>query len=154
MIKIEYLSDFPEFAETVAGWLYEEFVVGQRAGVTYENVLRNVKNTNKAALPIRLIAIFEDSCVGTISIVYNDLRCRTYTPWLASLYVSPPYRKNKIGEQLVKRVIEIVKSLGYGELYLRTEYTGNYYRNRNWQYVETCMDDVYQFETEVFMLHL
>ena len=154
MIKIEYLSDFPNFTDTVAAWLYDEFIVGERPGVTYDNILEAVKKSNKTELPVRLIALYDGNLAGTVSIVDNDLRCRPYTPWLASLYVSPPYRKNKIGEQLIKRVVEIAKDLGYGELYLRTEHTGNYYRNRNWQYVETCIDDVFQLETEVFMISL
>ena len=154
MTKIEYLSDFPIFTEMVACWLYDEFIVGQRPGVTYENMLEAVKKSNKTELPVRLIALSDGNCAGTVSIVGNDLRCRSYTPWLASLYVRPPFRKNKIGEQLMERVKQIVRELGYDELYLRTEHTGDYYRQRNWQHVETCIDDEFQLETEVFCVSL
>ena len=150
MAKIEYLTDYPSFTETVARWIYEEFIHGVRPGITFEKILEAVKNANKAKLPIRLIALVDGSCAGTVSIVSNDLRCRAYTPWLASLYVDPPYRKNKIGEQLVERVKEIAKELGYGELYLRTEFAGDYYRARNWAHVETCLDDEFQLKTDVF----
>lgn len=150
MVKIEYLSDYPNFTETVAKWLYGEFAVGVRPGLTYEKVLAKIRDTHKTKLPICLIALADGKCVGTISIVSNDLRCRSYTPWLASLYVDPAFRKNKTGALLVDRVKEIVKELGYNELYLRTEFAGDYYKARDWQYVEACLDDQYQLETNVF----
>ena len=154
MAKIEYLSDFPVLTETVACWIYNEFIVDARPGITFDKTLCAVKNTNRAKLPIRLVAFLDGNCAGTVSILSNDLRCRPYTPWLAALYVSPPFRGNKIGEQLVERVKEIARELGYRELYLRTEHTGDYYRNRNWQYVEKCMDDEFWLETEVFRISL
>ena len=154
MIKIAYLADYPDFTEIVTEWLFNEFFVDIRPGVTYEQLLEAIKNTNKTKLPIRLIALSDDKCIGTISIVSNDLRSRSYTPWLASLYVDPPYRKNKIGAQLVERVKQIVKELGYSELYLRTEFASDYYRARNWQYVETCTDDEFLLEPDVFRISL
>ena len=150
MVKIEYLSDYPEYTQTVAKWLYNEFGRNIRPGLTPDKVLAKVQDTHKTKLPICLIALTDNKCVGTISIVINDLQCRTYIPWLASLYVDPAYRKNKIGALLVDRVKEIVKELGYSELYLRTEFAGDYYRARDWQYVEACLDDEYQLETNVF----
>ena len=152
-MKIEYLADHMVFAEDVAGKIYREFIENIRCGVSYEQVLSSIKNCNRTELPIRLIALADNKCAGTVSIVKNDLKCRGYTPWLAALYVDVPYRGNKIGEQLVERVKCIVRELGCDELYLRTEHTGDYYRKRGWQFVESCTDE-FNLDTEVFKFTL
>ena len=140
-MKIEYLCDNIEHAEQVAQWIYDEFADGIRAGLTYEKILAAVNKSCKSQMPIRLIAMVDGKCAGTIALVENDLQCRDYTPWLAALYVDPAYRGNKIAEQLIQRIKEIAKELGYNELYLRTETTSEYYRKRGWQFVESCLDE-------------
>jgi GNAT superfamily N-acetyltransferase len=140
-MRIEYLADNMDYAGEVATWRYKEFIEGIRSGVTYEQVLSSVKNSKKAEFPICLVAVEDGRCVGTISIVHNDLKFRDYTPWLASLYVDPPYRKRKIGELLVGRIMDIARDMGYGELYLRTEHASGYYRKLNWEFVESCEDE-------------
>ena len=140
-MKIEYLADNIIFAEIVAEWIYDEFIKGVRHGISYEQVLSSVRNCHKAELPVRLIAIEDNKCVGTVSIVQNDLKCRDYTPWLAALYIDKSYRGNKIGEQLVERTKSIAKELGYYELFLRTENTSDYYRKLGWRFIESCEDE-------------
>jgi hypothetical protein len=89
-VNIEYLCDHIEYAETVARWTFDEFIKGIKTGVTYEDRVKSMKDCHKTEFPIRLIALSDGKCVGTVSIVKNDLRCRDYTPWLAALYVSKP----------------------------------------------------------------
>lgn len=152
-MKIMYLSDHIGFAEDVAKWIYDEFIHNIRNGLDYEQILTSVKECGKTELPIRLIAVADEKCVGTVSIVRNDLKCRAYTPWLAALYVDKPYRNNKIGEQLIERVKGIVQDLGYCELYLRTEHASGYYKKMGWQWVESCTDE-FGLEPDVFKLTL
>lgn len=152
-MKIEYLSDHIIFANVVAKWIYNEFIKDVRNDFSYEKVLLSVKNCNKSEFPIRFIAIIDKKCVGTVSIVQNDLKCRTYTPWLAALYVDKSFRKNKIGEQLIDYVKNIVKGLGYNEVYLRTEHASNYYKKLGWQFVESC-DDNFGLKPDVFKFTL
>lgn len=148
-VKIEYLCDDISYADIVAKWVYDEFIEGIKHGVSYEDVLSSVKDCEKDKLPICLIALSEDICAGTVSIVYNDLKCRDYTPWLSSLYVDKAYRNNKLGVRLIEHVKQIVKDLGYGELYLRTEHASDYYRKLDWQFIETCNDD-FNLKPDVF----
>ena len=148
-MKIEYLSDHMIFAEQVAKWIYDEFFENIRTNRTYPEVLSGIKICHKAEFPIRLVAIIDNKCVGTVSIVQNDLDCREYTPWLAALYVDKAFRNHKIGEQLVNKVKDIVKDMGYHELYLRTEHTSDYYRRLGWQFIESC-EDHFNLKPDVF----
>jgi predicted N-acetyltransferase YhbS len=140
-MQIEYLADNINYTETVADWIYTEFVKGIRDGITREHVFKSMQKSNKTELPIRLVAIESGRCVGTVSLVANDLKGRDYAPWLASLYVDSSCRGNGIGERLVERVKEIAKDLGYNELFLRTEHASDYYRRLKWQFVESCYDE-------------
>ena len=152
-MKIEYLCDHIGFADTVARWIYDEFIDGIKYDRSYEDVLSSVKRCRKHELPVRLAALTDDKCVGTVSIVSNDLKCRDYTPWLASLYVDKAYRNKKIGEQLIDSVKNIVAQLGYDKLYLRTEHASGYYRKLGWEFIETC-EDSYNLKPDVFMFDL
>ena len=148
-MKIEYLIDNTDFMEEVTGWIYDEFIDNIREDVTYEDVVSSFESSKKDELPIRLIAIEDGRCIGTISLIENDLKGSEYTPWLAAIYVDIPYRNNKIGEQLIERVKKITGDLGYRELYLRTEHAREYYRKLGWQYVESGIDE-YGLELEIY----
>jgi len=148
-MKIEYLADNIHLADDVAKKVYNEFVKGKKHDVDYDQVLQTAKNTHKTKLPIRLVALIDGKCVGTVSIVENDLKCRDYTPWLAALYVDEAHRGQKIGEKLIDCVKSVTADLGYAELYLRTEFASDYYRRLGWQFIEKC-DDNYNLKPDVF----
>ena len=152
-MKIEYLVDNMALADDVAKWIYNEFIKDVRTDLSYEQVLSSVKNCHKSQLPIGLVAIVDGKCVGTVSITQNDLTCRAYAPWLAALYVDESFRGNKVGEQLIDSVKNIVKDLGYSEVYLRTEHASNYYRKLGWQFIESC-EDTFHRKPDVFKFAL
>ncbi|TYS13501.1 GNAT family N-acetyltransferase [Rossellomorea vietnamensis] len=132
--------------------IYKEFVVRTGSGMEYEDVVRHFSNTRDSTFPITLVAIENGECLGTVSIIENDLKVRDmYKPWLASLYMKPDSRSRGIGQKLVAITIGVVKELGFNELYLRTEDTSEYYRNRGWIYVETVSDDKYE-KIDVFKI--
>jgi len=152
-MNIVYLSDHIEFAETVATWSFNEWVKGIRAGVTYEDVLASVKKCAKTKLPVRILAMIDGRCVGAAALFENDLKGKTYTPWLAAVYVDAQYRNQKIGRQLIERIKEISIELGYKELFLRTEHASGYYKKLGWSYVESCVDE-YGVKPDVFKIQL
>ena len=148
-VEIKYLSDCPEFIPVVVDWIYKEFIEDIRFGISNNQVSDSYSICYKNKLPVRLIAISDDVCVGTVSLVNNDLKSRNYTPWLAALYVDPTFRGNKIAELLICRIKEIAIEMGYKELFLRTEFAADYYKKRNWDFVESCVDE-FNLTTEVF----
>lgn len=153
-MKIEYLADHVNYADTAAKWIYDEFIKGIQANISYQDVLKRYQTGKKTELPVRFIALVDGQCAGTISLVKNDLKCREiYTPWLASLYVDKPFRSKKVAAQLIGRIKETAKDLGYSELYLRTENTGGYYKERGWLFVEHCTDE-YEVVADVFKMNL
>ena len=140
-MKIINLTGNAEYAACCAQWIYDEFIKGIKTSRTYEDVLEAYRISFETELPVRLAAVYGGKCIWTVSLVHNDLRCRDYTPWLASLYVDKEHRGNKTGERLVLEIMNKAKDLGYKELYLRTEHASGYYKRLGWTFVERCEDD-------------
>ncbi|MCL1795824.1 MAG: GNAT family N-acetyltransferase [Clostridia bacterium] len=152
-VRMAYLCDHLHFAEEIAMWVYREFIEGIKDGVAYEQVLASMRNCRRDALPVRFVAIADGKCVGSVSLVDNDLRRRDDSPWLAALYVDEPYRKMKIGARLVECAQEAARELGYKALFLRTEHASGYYRKLGWRFVGT-FDDDYSLKPDVFRFDL
>lgn len=151
-MDIDFLLNHPDKIKEVSEMIYKEFVVKTGSGMKFEDVVKHFSNTMDNTFPITLVALEHGKCLGTVSIFENDLKIREmYKPWLASLYTKPEFRSRGIGQELVAKTIDVVKELGFNELYLRTEDTSNYYRNRGWTYVETVSDDKYE-KIDVFKM--
>ena len=137
-MEITTLVEKTSYSKDVAHMIYEEFVVGTSSKMTFSDVETFFKHTQFDSFPITFIAIVDDICVGTVSIFENDYKERPhYTPWLASLYVKPEYREQKIGAQLMTYLLAHIKVLGISEIYLKTENASDYYTKRGWTLVES-----------------
>ena len=148
-MELKNLCDYPQYSETIARWIYDEFIDGIKARITYDMVLSSFKKRKKDSLPLTIVALENKECLGTVSLVENDLKLRDYTPWLAALYVAEEHRKRGIGQVLVKKSISLANELGYNELFLRTEYAADYYKKLNWAFVEELVDE-FGIHTKVF----
>jgi len=140
MANIEYLCDHPEFTGIAARWLYDAFVHKNMPDFAFDDFHSFFSNCCNDTLPIRLVAVSDGICVGTVSIVDNDLSTRNYTPWLGGLYVDASHRNTGIGQKLIERVKQIVKDMNYSEVYLTTTTAGPYYQKLGWQLIEMCND--------------
>lgn len=153
-MKVVFLKNHPEKINDVSTMIYKEFVENTRSTKSYQDVYEYFSNVKEHTLPITLIAIENGICLGTISIFENDLEIRKlYTPWLASLSTKSEYRCKGVGQLLINKAIEVVKKLGYEELYLRTEEASEYYKNRGWKLLETVSDEYYE-KIDVFKIEL
>jgi len=151
---IEHLCNNPEYINKVANWIYDEFVVKTGGSLTYEEVVAYLSETNKKDYPFVFVAVYDNKCMATVSIFENDLKTqKELTPWLASLYVEPKYRGKGVGEKLIERIKSEVKQLGFNTLYLRTEYTADYYKQLGWDFLYKTKD-IKDQETEVFKYDL
>ena len=141
-MNIDLLVNCPEHIEEVAKLVYKEFVVPTSSKKTFEEVVDFFKETYAYELPITFIANVDGQCVGTVSVFENDWKERPqYKPWLASLYVEPSYRSQKIGFYLIEELLKHMKKLGYTHVFLKTENASAYYEKRGWEHIETVLDE-------------
>ncbi|MGM9967643.1 MULTISPECIES: GNAT family N-acetyltransferase [unclassified Rummeliibacillus] len=141
-IEITLLSENKEFVKAVSQMVYKEFVLPSSSKMSFDDVVDFFSDTYSSKFPITFIAILDHQCVGTVSIFENDFKkCTHFKPWLASLYVDPNYRERKIGISLIDALLKHLVSLGFREVYLKTENAAEYYLNRGWEFVESVLDD-------------
>ncbi len=153
MTEIVYLADHPEHIHTIAEWIYNQWA--DKSKKTLNEVIESFKKRCvKNKIPLTLIALADNECVGTVTIYKNDLKTRkNLEPWLGSLYVLPSHRKKGVGEKLTNQVIEILKQLGFEKVYLRTEEKADYYSKRGWNFIFNAQDEK-GIETKVFAFQL
>jgi GNAT superfamily N-acetyltransferase len=95
------LTDRPELAPDVAGWLLDEF----RHALSPSHDEQVTKLLAQKAPEETFVLFDDDEPVGTASLVTNDLPSRAdLTPWLASVLVRPEFRGRGYSVPLVKHV--------------------------------------------------
>lgn len=134
-LAIVNLADNMEYLDEVSMFMWKEWA--EQYGTKYEDIIYRTQHClNKNSIPQTYIAKHDSELVGFVSIWNNDLHFRQdLSPWLAGLYVKEKYRKLGIGTLLQERCIQVVKELGYKNLYLITEHE-NYYERNGWRFLE------------------
>jgi GNAT superfamily N-acetyltransferase len=85
------------------------------------------------AVPSTFVAM-EYEILGSADIVQHDMTIhQELTPWLASVYVDEPHRRQGIGSQLVRHVMQQASYAGYSKLYLFTPDQVEFYQHLGWQ---------------------
>lgn len=137
-ISVAYLADHVEHVPLVAQWLHAQFGHLSTARTLEERAARLRRSLNRQAIPTTFVALAGTTPLGTAALVASDLPpCPDLTPWLASVYVDPPYRTQGVGRALAQRVAQEATALGHSRLWL---YTSNdrlrFYGLMGWRAVE------------------
>jgi len=137
MLTFSLLIDCPQHLPQVAAWIFDEW--GHLTqGLTLDKVETHLQNhLNRDAIPLTVVANQDQLPVGTASLMLNDLSNRPeLSPWLASVYVTPEYRKQGVGSQLVSAVEKIGHRLGVQKLYLFTPDQERFYARLGWSVLD------------------
>jgi GNAT superfamily N-acetyltransferase len=135
-LLIAPLADHQHLVPTVAGWLFSEWGMYEPGHTVAEAEARLRRRLSRDQLPIVLVALRGEACVGTATLRANDLSTRPdLTPWLASVFVPPAERGHGIGSALVTAVEERARTLGFDRLYLRTFDRQSLYARLGWSVV-------------------
>jgi N-acetylglutamate synthase-like GNAT family acetyltransferase len=118
-IEIKFLADCLEHIPYLVKLWYEQISRHWSPTASTECANENLlKHANKNQLPLTLVALNDDQPLGMASLRENDGIQPHRSPWLGSLVVAPLYRKQKIGEQLIKAVNRQASLLSYEKIYL------------------------------------
>ena len=153
-MEIKNLSQNLQYAKIAAEWAYKEFIENKRNDIDFEYVYNAFKNRKNSSLPMTLIAIEANKCIGMVTLFENDLKTRPdLTPWLGALYVEVSSRNKKVAQELIQNLLDIANVNGYKEVFLRTEHAAEYYEKRGWHFQFETVDEV-GVETKVYKKRL
>jgi GNAT superfamily N-acetyltransferase len=139
-MQIAYLADHPEFIPTLAQWQHAQFGYLAPQVTVDQRVERLQTHLGQAGIPTTFVAMLRDRLAGSASLVAQDMSSRgDLSPWLASLYVAPEYRKRGLGTALVRRVAQEAQALGVATLYLYTPDQEAFYARRGWSTMEQVL---------------
>ena len=136
-MTIEYLADRPEALPTLARWQHAEWG-NLRPGDTIDARVARLKGQmGRDAVPLTVVALDGEEVLGSASLIAHDMETRPeLTPWLASVFVGPEYRRRGIASQLVRRIMAEAARLEVPLLYLYTVHSEQLYAGLGWSFLE------------------
>lgn len=152
-LQIVPLYEKPEFASTCAAWSFGQWGC-HYDNKTLENSIKNyeLRASNTETLPLTWIGIINEKIVGMISLVECDHEDRKdLTPWLASMFVHPDFRRKGYASKLIQHLHENAKKLGFNTLYLFTPDMKVLYDKNGWTQIGTVRDPRGFHENETLM---
>ena len=139
VFRIEYLADHPSFLPSLAQWHHAQWSYLD-VGVSVEQRVTALQKHGKAQVPTTAIALSDSRLLGSASLIAHDMDTHPeLSPWLASVYVAPEYRRRGIGSALVQRIVAEATSLELASLYLFTPDKEQFYTRLGWIVLERTM---------------
>jgi GNAT superfamily N-acetyltransferase len=137
-MQIEFLANYPHFAKPLADYHYEEWKNILPWWTQAAALVELRDHTHRRTIPTTLVAVEEDRLLGSASLVHEDLTeadlpgLASLTPWLASVFVVPDRRGQRVGSALVEAVTELAQTLNISRLYLFTAGQQAFYAHLGW----------------------
>ena len=143
------LNNYVQLIPTVGEWLYNEWGMHSPGG-SIERAKASLRELpDDSGLPYSLIALRGEVPIGVARIVRLDMYIRPMlSPWLASVYVHPEFRKSGIGTSLCRSIVNYAESKDFNQIFLFTPDRASFYSYQGWELYETT---VYQ-EKEVTIM--
>lgn len=119
-LEIKYLKDCPQYTETCAEWSFTTWGHHTPERTLADFVKSRQEYLNDDKLPLTIVAFYNNIPVGMCSLAANRGILPELTPWLATLYVTPEYRSQRIGKVLDQAICNKAKSMGFNNIYCFT----------------------------------
>jgi len=151
--RVEYLADFPIYAQDVGHLKYEQWLHSS-PDRPYETWIDEIaRSARKDAFPMTLVLLQDVALLGFVTLIELDENAGVVNGlWLITLYVKAEYRRQGLGTALIARCIAEALRMGYGALYLWTEFPAltTYYERRGWRRIGQDEDghDVMVYDDE------
>jgi len=142
MLKIKQLSECPEHLDTVGRWIYDQW--WRTPDNSPEVVLSLLRtHTEKDTVPLTIVALEEDTPVGSCCIIDNDCVHRPqYTPWVAAVFVKEKLRCRGIASHILQEASRVAKRGNLNGLYIDCHIkTARVYEKNGWNVLERDVGD-------------
>ena len=132
-VSIELLADFPQYAEVIGRWHFDEWGHEDPSGTLEWWIARLAESAGRGELPTVWVALADGAPAGSIALIDFDMDIhRDVSPWLAGLFVATEFRGLGIAAELVRTCERGAAALGAASLYLQTEIP-DFYARLGWR---------------------
>ncbi len=140
--NIAYLSEHLESIQLLTEWFRAQWPE-HFSSQSDEEIARGFHDeANQSTLPIRLVALCDETLVGTIVLrTIADRTVPSYQPGLGGLLVRNAFRKRGIGTELVQAGMALARELGYSSLFATTATAGSILTNLGWDMLQEIDHD-------------
>ena len=136
---VDFLAHHPTAVDTLAEWHHAQWNYLDR-GVTLEQRASALRRHRTDGIPLTVVAFAGETVLGSASLIQHDMDTRMeLSPWLASVYVAPEYRRQRVGGALVRRIECEATTLGHKTLYLFTPDMQRFYETLGWIALESTV---------------
>ena len=136
-IKLDFLKNHPSHLPAIARWCAAEWPQYYDDGSYQSAYQYHLTTQQERVIPSGMLALSDDSLLGTISLLEEDMSIRPqYGPWLGCLYVDPQYRGRNVARSLINFATEHARSIGLEELYAWSHTMGAFIQRLGWQEIE------------------
>lgn len=102
-----------------------------------------------ALVPSTWVAVENDTAMGSASLLHDDMHTHPeLSPWLASVFVAPEFRRRGIAAMLVRHVMQQARDGGIETLYLFTPDQAGLYSKLGW---DVFSEETYLADTVTLM---
>lgn len=135
-MEIIDLKHKPHHLETLAQWHHAQWSYLNPNKTLAQRIEEKKFHLLSQFVPTTFIAV-DGKLLGSAAVIEHDMDTRTeLTPWLASVYVAPEFRRQGIGSKLVLYVMKKAKEEGIGKFYLFTPDRETFYARLGWSTIE------------------
>jgi N-acetylglutamate synthase-like GNAT family acetyltransferase len=136
-IKIDYLPDNAEIILTLARWHHTQWGYLNPSRNIEDVIVKLKSHLGPERIPTTFIARSQKKLLGSASLTQHDMETHMHlSPWLASVYVDLPFRRQGIGSALIQRAVEEVRSMGITKFFLFTPDQEQFYARLGWTRLE------------------
>jgi GNAT superfamily N-acetyltransferase len=132
-MQIVNLKDELNHLVTLASWHHDEWSYLNPDATLEERIEEMKRCLGPEFIPTTYIAK-DDELLGSAAIVEHDMDTKQeLSPWLASVYVAPQFRRKGVGSKLVLHVMNQARENGVEALYLFTPDEEEFYAHLGWK---------------------
>lgn len=134
-MRVENISKHPDTIPVLAEWHFDQWS-DLYPDDTLESFTADLRESlTDAVVPSTWVLLDDnDVCWGSASIIEQDMTTNLELgPWLASVYIHSDLRGQRLGQLVVKTVMEEAAKAGLKELYLFTPGQEYFYQTLSWQ---------------------
>lgn len=108
-------------------------------GMTIEKTENDFKHvyTQTDRIPFGIAMFLGRDLIGFCRAKETQNECPEFSPWISAVMVKEKYRGQGYGKIMVRKIMEIMKSMGFKKTYIMTNTTPEFYESLGFKYIKT-----------------